>query len=451
MPNRTGTRETDQMRYAVVGTGSRAGMYVGALTGDHADAGELVAWCEPNPTRAAVHGTTVGVELPRYEPADLERMVIEERVDRVIVTAPDHAHAALVARAMRAGADVVVEKPLTISDEGCRLITETMRETGRDLVMTFNYRYSPRNSELRRVIADGEIGRVLSVHFEWVLDTAHGADYFRRWHRQKDNSGGLLIHKSSHHFDLVNWWLQDAPKRVYATGGLTFYGPEGAGAADAGERPARGRDAQPNDPWSLDMAADPKLKALYLDAEEHDGYIRDQDVFAPGITIEDDLGVVVDYAGGPFMTYSLTAHAPWEGYRVVVNGSQGRAELDVVERSWVDSDAVVDPSANPVEQAERTRPVGERLVVQRHWEPAREVEIPEGIGGHGGGDAYPLQDICAPGTRPDPLGQAAGVLDGVRAVCVGIAGNASLASGQPVLIADLDLGVDVTARELATS
>ena len=437
------------MRYAVAGTGSRAGMYVGALTGEHAGAGELVAWCEPNPTRAAWYDGRVGASLPRYEPADLERMIAEERVDRLVVTAPDHAHAAVVARAMRAGADVVVEKPLTISEQGCRTIVEAMRETGRDLVMTFNYRYSPRNSELRRVIADGEIGRVLSVHFEWVLDTAHGADYFRRWHREKDKSGGLLIHKSSHHFDLVNWWLQDVPVRVYATGGLAFYGPDGAGAAKAGERPARGTGAPADDPWSLDLTADERLKALYHDAEHHDGYIRDQDVFAPGITIEDDLGLVVDYAGGAFMTYNLTAHGPWEGYRVVVNGSEGRAELDVVERSWVEaSGAVVDPSANPVEQAERTRPVGERLVVQRHWEPAREVEIPAGKGGHGGGDAFLLQDIFEPGTREDPLGQAAGVLDGVRAVCVGIAGNASLVSGQAVRVADLDLGVDPAAREL---
>lgn len=437
------------MRYAVAGTGARAGMYVGALTGDHADAGELVAWCEPNPVRSAWYDNRISAELPRYEPADLETMIVEQRVDRLIVTTPDHAHADVVARAMRAGADVVVEKPLTISEEGCRLITDTMRETGRDLVMTFNYRYSPRNSELRRVIAEGQIGRVLSVNFEWVLDTAHGADYFRRWHRLKDKSGGLLIHKASHHFDLVNWWIQDVPARVYATGGLTFYGPEGAGAAAAGERPARGSEGRADDPWSLDISADERLKELYYDAEKHDGYIRDQDVFGAGITIEDNLGLTVDYAGGPFMTYNLTAHSPWEGYRVVVNGSEGRAELEVVERSWVEAKgAVVDPSANEVEQAEATRPKGARLVVQRHWEAARELEIPEGIGGHGGGDAFLLQDVFAPGTRPDPLAQAAGVLDGVRAVCVGIAGNASLASGQAVRIADLDLGVDPAADSL---
>ena len=50
----------------------------------------------------------------------------------------------------------------------------------------------------------GVIGNVVSVDFHWLLDTRHGADYFRRWHRNKRNSGGLLVHKATHHFDLVN-------------------------------------------------------------------------------------------------------------------------------------------------------------------------------------------------------------------------------------------------------
>jgi predicted dehydrogenase len=42
---------------------------------------------------------------------------------------------------------------------------------------------------------------------------------FRRWHRKLDNSGGLLVHKSTHHFDIVNWWLDDEPEEVFAFGG----------------------------------------------------------------------------------------------------------------------------------------------------------------------------------------------------------------------------------------
>ncbi|MFB7899052.1 Gfo/Idh/MocA family protein [Streptomyces xiamenensis] len=445
-------------RYAVAGTGHRAGMYVSALTGDHADVGHIVAWLDPNPGRIDWYDAQVrdaGASdprppaLPRYTPDELERMVAEQKVDVVIVTSPDHTHAALVERALRAGADVVVEKPLTTDAEGCRRITQAVAETGRDVVMTFNYRYAPRNSTLREVIASGRIGTVTGVHFEWALDTVHGADYFRRWHREKENSGGLLVHKSSHHFDLVNWWLNDVPRRVFASGGLRFYGDVNARERGVGERPERGTDA-PGDPFSLDLRSDPRLEGLYLDAEHHDGYRRDLDPFAPGITIEDNMAVLVDYRGGALLTYSLNAHSPWEGYRVTVNGTAGRAELEVVERGFVDlpenGEAVLDPSATPVPAAgEALRPDGERLIVQRHWERAEEVPIPAGIGGHGGGDAILLMDVFRGDLRlaPDPLRRPAGYLDGVRAVAVGIAANEAMRTGQPVPVGELGLGTDL--------
>ena len=157
-----------------------------------------------------------------------------------MVTTPDYTHADYIVEALEAGADVVVEKPLTIDAEGCRRITKAVAETGRNVVVTFNYRYSPRNSALKEIIQSGVIGKVTSIDFSWVLDTVHGADYFRRWHREKKNSGGLLIHKASHHFDLVNWWINDVPERVFASGGLKFYGDKNAAERGLGPRPERG-------------------------------------------------------------------------------------------------------------------------------------------------------------------------------------------------------------------
>jgi len=178
---------------------------------------------------------------------------------------------------------------------------------------------------------------------------------------------------------------------------------------------------------------------LYLESEQHDGYIRDQDVFGPGITIEDNMAVIAEYANGARLSYSLNAHSPWEGYRVCVNGTEGRAELEVVERA-----AVIDDRIDPSYPAERVvagevRSDGERLVLQKHWAPAVEVEIPRGVGGHGGGDRLIYADLFQ-GPGNDPLSRAADVHDGVRAVAVGIAANQSLLSGQPVVVADLNLG-----------
>lgn len=443
-------------RIALIGTGGRSEMYVRAILGKHADTAELVAFSDVNPGRVEFYQKLIqelGAPGPvaSFDPAELTSFVQANAIDRIIVTTPDYTHADYIVEGLRAGADVVVEKPLTIDAESCRRIVQAVHETCRNVVVTFNYRYSPRNSALKEIIQSGVIGKVTSIDFSWVLDTVHGADYFRRWHREKKNSGGLLIHKASHHFDLVNWWIDDVPERVFASGGLKFYGDRNAAERGLGPRPERGTPdadapAGDKDPFALDLREDERLKALFLDNEHYDGYRRDQDVFTAGITIEDNLALVVEYQGGPRLSYSLNAHSPWEGYRVAVNGTEGRAELEVVERAAVlhstDRKTVVDPSATPVEEEDAVRRNGERLVVQRHWEAAYEVPIVNGEGGHGGGDELLLSDLFN-GPGEDPLGRPSGYLDGLRSVSVGIAGNRSLETSLPVRVEDLDLGVDL--------
>ena len=233
-------------RYVVVGTGHRSRMYLNAIAGPHRDDADLVGLVEPNPGRLAVQlkrlaaaGVDTGA-IVTGAPDDLEAVLSKTGADRLVVTSPDYAHADLIARGLDAGVDVVVEKPLTIDPPSTRQIAEAVARSGRQVVVTHNYRYSPRNSGLKQIVKSGAIGTPLSVTFEWVLDTAHGADYFRRWHRDKANSGGLLIHKASHHFDLVNWLLADAPVQVYARGGVRFYGAENAAARGMTAGPDRG-------------------------------------------------------------------------------------------------------------------------------------------------------------------------------------------------------------------
>lgn len=438
-------------RYALIGTGHRAQMYLDAMAGDHAADAELIALLDTNPARREYHRDRhpafAGVELAG--PEDLERVIADGKVERVIVTTPDRTHAELVVRALEAGADVIVEKPLTIDAPSARVIQEAIDRTGGQVLVTFNYRYSPRNTALKQIIASGEIGEVVSVNFEWVLDTQHGADYFRRWHRDKANSGGLFVHKSSHHFDLVNWWTDAVPERVYARGGLKFYGQDNATGRGQEPLPERGTHDGAHDPFELDLRDDERLKNLYLDAEQHDGYRRDQSVFGPGITTEDNLTAIVDYSGGTVLTYALNAHSPWEGYRVAVNGTRGRAELEVIERAEVipaGAETHLDPSAIAVTAADQgARERGERLILQKHFEPAHQVEIPEGVGGHGGGDAIMLRDVFQ-GVAEDPLGRTSDHRDGFRAIAVGICGNISLQTGAPVDVA-ATLGTDLARTE----
>ncbi|GAA3661464.1 Gfo/Idh/MocA family protein [Microbacterium marinilacus] len=436
---------TAPLRYAVVGAGARSESYLRAIVGPHRADAELRAIGDVNPGRVdhfRALARSLGGDPAGFAPDALEGVIREHDIDRVIVSSPDDTHAELVDRALRAGADVIVEKPLTIDADGAERIAAAVADTGRSVTATFNYRYSPRNSALAELLRSGEIGDVTSVHFEWMLDTVHGADYFRRWHRLKRRSGGLLVHKAAHHFDLVNWWLDDAPTRVYASGGLRFYGAANAAGRGLPPRPARGSvGPASDDPFVLDMRTVPGLAALYLDNETHDGYVRDLDVFSADMDIEDNLSLVVDYARGPGMTYSLNAHSPWEGYAVSVNGTRGRAELTVVERASVSSPAVVDPSYSDLRSGNAARTEGERLVVQRHWDEARVVDIPDGRGDHGGGDERMMSDLLSRRPEADPLGRRAGLVDGLRAIAVGIAGNESLATGLPVVLADAGIAL----------
>lgn len=156
--------------------------------------------------------------IPTYKAHEFDRMIAETKPDIVIVTTIDRVHHRYIIRAMELGCDVISEKPMTVDEDKCQDILDAIDRTGRKLRVTFNYRYAPHNTKIRELIMDGTLGEVLSVNFEWLLNTQHGADYFRRWHRDKRNSGGLLVHKSTHHFDLMNFWLGSKPETVYAMG-----------------------------------------------------------------------------------------------------------------------------------------------------------------------------------------------------------------------------------------
>ncbi len=429
------------MKYAIVGLGSRSYMYSDALLSTFKDRHGLVALCDLNRERMENANRQYASKfkaaaLPLYQPSGFERMISENKVDAVIVTSMDRTHHTYISRAMAAGCDVITEKPMTVDVEKARVILDAIEKTGKSLRVTFNYRYSPRNSAVKELLMKGAIGEVKSVHFEWLLDTKHGADYFRRWHRDKRNSGGLMVHKATHHFDLVNWWLDSAPAQVFGMGGLVFYGRENAEARGV-ERfydRATGHPNAAGDPFALDLSKDPQLKAMYLDAEKEDGYRRDESVFGHYISIEDDMAVLVRYKNGAVMSYHLTAYSPWEGYRVMFNGTKGRLELEVIEQPYV-SGAVGEAR----KQEDMSATIGEplRLLLRPHWDKPVKVSIEQkSMEGHGGGDERMLYDIFV-GDKKDPLERAADHRSGARSILTGIAANKSFQTGLPVNVDEL--------------
>ena len=407
-------------KYVQVGIGGRSDMFLSALMNGHSNKGTLCAVCDINTTRMSFqlnqHIKQYGYKkVPMYKAVDFDKMIKKHKPDTVIVTTMDRTHDEYICRAMELGCDVITEKPMTTDEVKCQRIIDTIKKTGRDLRVTFNYRYSPISTKVKETIFSGAIGDVLSINFEWLLDTKHGADYFRRWHRDKSNSGGQLVHKSTHHFDLLNWWVNAEPMDVYAYGELRKYG---------WNSPFRGtncRTCQYKNKCEFywDITKDKYHMDLYAAHEHLDGYIRDSCLFRKKINIWDTMAVQVKYHNEVMLSYSLNAFMPYEGYRVGFNGTRGRLDAMVYHNQPWKVDRLADFRVTPLFGESRTFAVSER-----------------GGSGHWGSDER-MQDMIFKGPIPDPLGQAAGSRQGAMSILIGIAARRSIENQRPFKIEEL--------------
>jgi predicted dehydrogenase len=240
-----------------------------------------------------------------------------------------------------------------------------------------------------------------------------------------------MVHKATHHFDVINWWLSSIPVSVYAKGSRLFYRPETAaryGLTNRSERchdcPEKGRCR-----FFLDLAANAKLKELYLDCETHDGYFRDRCVFSSNMDIEDSMCVQVAYANGVNLSYSLNAFSPWEGVIVAINGTRGRLEHKTCETVYVNADGSI-----PGETIKK----GSSTTIFPHWKPPYQVPLWTAKGGHGGADPVILKYLLDPEHQPkDPYLRAADQRAGAYSILTGVAANRSMERGTPIVIEDL--------------
>src|SRR5699024_10778485 len=161
------------------------------------------------------------------------------------------------------------------------------------------------------------------------------------------------------------------------------------------------------------------LKAMYLDAEEEDGYQRDQSVFGDGIDIEDTMGVMVKYKNKAILNYTLNAYLPWEGFIASFNGSKGRMEVRVRGQSYINSGGKKSDEGRLKEKSIKVMPM---------FGQPYEVEVETRKGGHGGGDPILLEHLFGE-VKNDEFNRAASHLDGAVSILTGIASNISMKTG----------------------
>lgn len=411
-------------RYVLVGTGVRGlGMFGRPLVNDYPDSAELVGVMDSNRLRAKAALGMLEVDLPVY--TDFDQMIAELSPDGVCVATTDSTHADFVIRSLRAGCRVYCEKPLCTTAAQLREIEAAARSASAEGFVTHNARYNAGRWKLRQCIQSGLIGEVQHMEFVENLDMSHGASYFRRWHRLKRNSGGLLIHKASHHFDVLNWLVDGSkPERLRAAGGTYFYGKAGPFRGERCSNCAHTKECR----FYMDLSANEQLTSLYGGSdvggpESVDGYHRDGCVFDAEIDAEDHVSVLYNYENGVRVNYTLAAYSDWEGNTIFVQGTNGR--LEFTQMHMLNA-----RESGP--DGEATGPIHRQVL--RHYDfwqgTCKEIALPEAReGGHGGADPALRDhlfglDWAAP--RPDSM---APLDQGMQAVLIGVAANESIARG----------------------
>ena len=428
--------DTPKTRVALVGTGIRGVTFWGQfIQQNYADAVEFVGLCDINPGRLAFGRSYIGVPgCPVF--VNFDEMLTVAKPDLVMVATVDNTHDEFIVKALKAGINVVTEKPMTTTAEKCQHIVDAARTSPAKLIMGFNYRYGSVFTKVKELLAGGSVGELTSVDFNWYLNNYHGASYFRRWHGIREKGGTLLLHKAAHHFDLLNWWIGSDPVEVHAFGGLEYYGHNNA---FRGPR-CSGCEFKDTCAYYWDINQDQMAMNLYKNNEQYDGYIRDGCVWRNEIDIFDKMAVQIKYANNVQVAYSLTTYSPYEGFRLAFNGKKGRLEtwegVPSLLQEQEDQSKIYEKDMSAASHSNAELSYHE-IVTQPNFGEFTRIKHPFVRKAHWGGDPIMMDEILR-GKITDPdLHQGADYRDGAMAVLIGIAARHSIDEGRAIRIDEL--------------
>ncbi|HEX6849201.1 MAG TPA: Gfo/Idh/MocA family oxidoreductase [Chitinophagaceae bacterium] len=422
-----------KIKLALVGTGSRGSGFWGRDLARNFPNCEFVGLCDINPGRLEFVKKYMNATCPSFTSVDT--MLKEVKADIVIVTTVDSTHDEIIVKALDVGFNVITEKPMTTDEVKCRRILEAEKKSGKKVVVAFNYRHSVHAMQLKELLAADRVGKITSVDFNWYLNVHHGADYFRRWHGRMAKGGSLWVHKATHHFDLVNWWLNSEPVVVSAYGALEHYGRNNPFRGTK----CRGCEHKPNCKFFWDITANQQNVNLYVNNEHHDGYIRDGCVWSNEIDIYDKMSAQIIYANGVIVNYSLTTYSPYEGWQIAFNGMKGRIETweDIPYMQKTPDDQA---KRHAIEMSNADDAIAGEVREIITWDNfARNYEIyttPKIRGGHGGGDIRMQRRIFID-KNDNPHHVMAGTREGAMSILIGIAARKSIKEKRPVKISEL--------------
>jgi predicted dehydrogenase len=360
--------------------GLRAGNVLNTLLAEMPEA-KVVGFYDPQPT----HLDMLGDDIRRYD--SIETMLSDAKPDLYCVFSPNVFHLDQIRLGLEAGVQIFTEKPVVIS------IAETL-EFARLLsihggavraMVGLVLRYSQHMVDLRRAMADGQLGEIVSLEANEHIAPYHGAFFMRDWRRKTNLTGGFMLEKCCHDLDIYNMITASRPVRVASFGGRKSFVPAYAPASNA-------------------EAEIFHIKKSVWESTD-DPFHSDGDII-------DFQTAILQYETGSSLAFHTNLNAPDEHRRFCVMGAHGMAEGDFVR--------------------------GFLRVTARDGRRLAEYDYTKGAatkGAHYGADAMMCRDIAAY-MRGQSAGLPVSILDAMEAGIAALALDEARATGQMVDLTD---------------
>ncbi len=140
--------------------------------------------------------------------SSFDEMLQDDEINIIDIVTPNYLHKEQIIKALKAGKDVLCEKPLGLNAKEAEEISSVVKQTGRQLGMVFNYRFIPAIQQAKRWIEDGRLGKVYSFRGEYFHTGYQDAKRPLTWRMRKEQSGGgALVDMGVHVLDLIRFLL----------------------------------------------------------------------------------------------------------------------------------------------------------------------------------------------------------------------------------------------------
>jgi predicted dehydrogenase len=288
----------EKVYVGVLGLGDRMKFIVKSLLGNY-DFAEISSVYDPKITKENNPFDFLSSSEICEDPSEV---INNEKIDWVFIGSPNHVHKSQIISALDKGKNVFSEKPVAISFKELKEIQDKFKEKGKSFLVSYPLRYSPHYKKVREILESGKIGDIVSFEFNETLNFNHGSFIMANWRRLEKLSGGHILEKCCHDFDVTNLLVKSLPSKIASFGGLNFFKPENSYLLDS---------------VKLDWTG-------YGVKETSNPFTSDKDII-------DNQVVILEYRNGVRATFHVNCSATLPERRIYICGTKGAIRTDVLK------------------------------------------------------------------------------------------------------------------------